>query len=266
MNASELYRAGRLAEAIDAQIQAVKTDPADQAKRVFLFELVVFAGDLDRARRQIDAVNYVEPDLMAAVVLYRSLVDAETARRRLFKEGLQPRFLAEPSEHVKLRLEAVNLLRGNRASEAAACLEKAAGITPTVAGVLNDKPFQSLRDCDDLFAGVLEVLSQGNYYWVPFEQIDILTMNVPSTPRDLCWPPAHLGIKSGPEGDVFLPALYIGSHESPDDQLKLGRVTDWKAEEGSPVLGVGLRTFLFDDDPITLLEWRQLEIQEASGG
>ena len=33
MNASELYRAGRLAEAIDAQIQAVKADPADIAAR-----------------------------------------------------------------------------------------------------------------------------------------------------------------------------------------------------------------------------------------
>jgi type VI secretion system protein ImpE len=266
MNASELYRAGRLADAIDAQIQAVKADPADQAKRVFLFELVVFAGDLDRARRQIDAVHYEEPDLMAAVGLYRSLVDAETARRRLFKEGLQPGFLADPPEHVKLRLEAVNLLRGNRAGEAAACLEKAAELTPAVSGVLNEKPFQSLRDCDDLFAGVLEVLSQGKYYWLPFEQIDVLTMNAPATPRDLCWVPAHLGIKSGPEGDVFLPALYAGSHESPDDQLKLGRATDWKTDEGAPVLGIGLRTFVLDEDLVTLLEWRQLEVQGASAG
>jgi type VI secretion system protein ImpE len=266
MNASELYRAGRLAEAIDAQLQAVKADPADQAKRVFLFELVVFAGDLERARRQIDAVSYSEPDLMAAVGLYRSLVDAETARRRLFKEGVQPGFLAEPPEHVKLRLDAVNLLRGNRGGEAAECLEKAAEITPAVAGVLNEKPFQSLRDADDLFAGVLEVLSQGKYYWLPFEQIDVLTMNAPSTPRDLCWVPAHLGIKSGPEGDVFLPALYVGSHESSDDQLKLGRATDWKAVEGAPVLGVGLRTFIVDDDLVTLLEWRQMEIQEAGAG
>jgi type VI secretion system protein ImpE len=264
MNASELYRAGRLAEAIDAQIQAVKADPADQAKRVFLFELVVFAGDLERARRQIDAVHYEEPDLMAAVGLYRSLVDAEMSRRRLFTDGLPPRFLADPPQHVMLRLEAVNFVRGNRLTEAAACLEQASEVTPAVSGVLNEKPFHALRDCDDLFAGVLEVLSQGNYYWLPFEQVDVLTMNAPATPRDLIWPPAHLGIKGGPEGDVFLPALYIGSHESPDDQLKLGRLTDWKANPGAPVVGVGLRTLLADDNPVTLLEWRQLEIHDAN--
>ncbi|MBV9123364.1 MAG: SciE type virulence protein, partial [Planctomycetes bacterium] len=28
---------------------------------------------------------------------------------------------------------------------------------PPVRGTLNDKPFASLRDCDDLFAGILEV-------------------------------------------------------------------------------------------------------------
>ena len=34
-------------------------------------------------------------------------------------------------------------------------------------------------------------------------------------------------------------------------------MTDWKAPEGGPVLGVGLHTFLRDDDAISLLEWRE---------
>ena len=37
MNASELFKAGRLTEAIDAQIKEVKAQPGDQARRVFLF-------------------------------------------------------------------------------------------------------------------------------------------------------------------------------------------------------------------------------------
>jgi len=56
MNATDLFKAGRLQAAIDAQIQEVKAKPADHGRRLFLFELCAFAGDLERARRQIDAL------------------------------------------------------------------------------------------------------------------------------------------------------------------------------------------------------------------
>jgi type VI secretion system protein ImpE len=59
---------------------------------------------------------------------------------------------------------------------------------------------------------------------------------------------------------VFLPAIYPGSHEHADDQVKLGRKTDWKETKDGPVLGMGLRTFLVGDDPVTLLEWRELKL------
>ncbi len=127
-------------------------------------------------------------------------------------------------------------------------------------GRLNGKPFEHLRDADDLFGSVLEVLSQGAYYWVPLEQVASLAMSAPRSPRDLLWAAAHLDVRDGPEGDVFLPALYPGTHEHADDAVKLGRATDWKGGEAGPVLGVGLRTFLAGDDPITLLDWRELEI------
>ena len=41
-------------------------------------------------------------------------------------------------------------------------------------GRLNGKPFETLRDADDLFGPVLEVLSQGAYFWLPLEQVDSL--------------------------------------------------------------------------------------------
>src|SRR5205823_8013981 len=108
MSAAELYKAGRLQEAVAAQIQEVKANPADHAKRLFLFELLAFAGELDRARRQIEAIKYDDNDLERAVMAYRKLIDAEEARRRLFSDGLVPGFFGEPSEHLRLRLEAVN--------------------------------------------------------------------------------------------------------------------------------------------------------------
>jgi type VI secretion system protein ImpE len=258
MNATELYKAGRLREAIDAQVQEVKSRPADHAKRLFLFELLAFAGDLDRARRQIDVVNYGDLGLDAAVTGYRQLLDAEQARRRLFSDGVKPEFLAPPPGHVALRLEAVNRLREGRPAEAAGLLTQA-GAAGQPRGQLNGKPFDALRDADDLFGTVVEVMAHGAYYWVPLEQVVTLAMNPPRFPRDLLWAPARLELE-GAAGEVFLPALYPGSHEHPDDAVKLGRSTDWRGAEGGPVLGVGLRTFLVGEDAVSLLELRQLEI------
>lgn len=260
MNATELFQAGKLQQAIDAQIQEVKANPAEQGKRLFLFELLAFAGDLDRARRQIDALSYTVPELVAATQDYKNLLDSEQARRKLFRDGVPPKFFGEAPEHIHWRMEAVNRLREGRPQEALQCLEKADEATPTSKGRLNDRPFASLRDCDDVFAGVLEVMAQGAYYWVPLEQVETLTMHAPKYPRDLLWISARLELADS-SGNVFLPVLYPASHEQADDAIKLGRATDWKEIPDGPVQGVGVHTFLMDDDALSLLEWRKLEME-----
>ncbi len=259
MNAGELFKAGQLQAAIDAQLQEVKRNAADQAKRLFLFELLVFAGDLDRARRQIDAVTFGEAERDAVVIGYRKLLDAEQDRRKLFSESKRPQFLGPPPEHVQWRLEAINCLRGNQQQEAAELLGRANAAVPPQPGLLNATPFESLRDGDDLFASVLEVMAKGVYSWVPFEAIDSVALNPPRAPRDLIWFPARLQLRDGQTGEVYLPVLYPGTHAQADEPLKLGRLTDWKAVERGPVLGVGLRTYVADGQAVPLLDWRELQ-------
>ena len=261
MTPNELFQAGKLQEAIDAQIAVVKANPADQGKRLFLFELLAFAGELERARRQIEALQSDQVELQVTIVDYRRLLESEEARRKVFHEGTQPKFLTpEQPEHMRLRLEALAHLRAGRKAEAAESLAQAAEATPEVKGILNDKPFHGLRDCDDLFGGVLEVFAQGSYFWVPLETIEAIAANPPKFPRDLLWVPARLET-SGESGQVFLPALYPDSHAHAVEQVKLGRQTDWLGDDDGPVVGRGLRMFLAGDDASTLLEWRQVQIE-----
>lgn len=263
MEPNELFQAGRLQEAIDAQIARVKASPADQAKRLFLFELSAFAGDLDRARKQLDALSFADIELQSAQAEYRGLLDAETMRRKVFHEGLPPKFLTPTQpEHARLRVEALAKIRAGAKAEAAELLNQAAEATPPLNGKLNDKSFDELRDCDDLFGGVLEVFAQGSYFWVPLESVELIAINPPKFPRDLLWVPARLET-AGESGQVFLPALYPDSYSHADEQVKLGRLTDWHGDDDGPVLGRGLRMFLVGDDTSTLLEWRQLEIEPA---
>lgn len=263
MNATQLFKEGKLQQAIDAQLQDVKKNPTDHPKRLFLFELLAFAGDLDRARKQIDVIQFDELQRMAVITLYRSMLMSETDRRKLFSENKKPQFLGEPPAHVQKRLDAVAKLAKNEVAEASTLLAEANAETPALTGTLNGKPFTQLRDADDLFGTVLEVLSNGVYSWVPLDQVESVTCNPPKTPRDLLWFPAQLRMKDGQSGSVFLPVLYPGSHQHADEALKLGRATDWKTLEGGAVLGVGQRTYVLDDDqdPVGVLEWRELRMK-----
>jgi type VI secretion system protein ImpE len=165
-------------------------------------------------------------------------------------------------EHVRLRLEALAHLRAGRRAEAAEALDQATEATPDVTGQLNERPFAGLRDCDDLFGGVLEVFAQGNYFWVPLEKIELIAANPPRFPRDLLWVPVRLETQ-GESGQVFLPALYPDSHSHADDIVRLGRQTDWQGDDAGPVFGRGLRMYLANDDTSTLLDWRQLQIEST---
>src|SRR5688572_17503972 len=124
MNAHDYFKQGSLAEAVDAQIKTVKAQPADQAQRIFLFELLTFAGDLDRAQKQIDAVHYDDPKIEAATQGYRKLLEGERRRRQLFDQLTPPQFFQPAPEHVQLRLAALQELKSGRPAEAAARLQR----------------------------------------------------------------------------------------------------------------------------------------------
>jgi type VI secretion system protein ImpE len=69
-----------------------------------------------------------------------------------------------------------------------------------------------------------------------------------------------MDVSEGPEGDVYLPCLYAGSHER-DDQIRLGRATDWTADDQPPVQGAGLRMFLVGDGDKSILEINELQFE-----
>lgn len=255
MTASEAFKAGKLAEAVAAGIEQVRNNPADRGKRMFLAELFVFAGDLERADKQLDNLFQPDaPDLMT-VTLFRQLIRGETARREVFAQGRLPEFIAQPPEHVKQHLEAAIHLRENRPAEAAELLTKAEAARPGTSGTCDGKAFDDFRDLDDLTAPVFEVITaNGNYYWVPIETIELVEFHKPERTRDLYWRPTHMIVTNGPDGVVYVPTLYPGSHTAINESLKLGRGTDWTGGEGSPSRGAGMREFLVGDAAKAIME------------
>ncbi len=261
MKPTELYSAGKLTEAIAAAVEDVKKAPTDLDRRSFLAELLCVNGELERADAQLDAIAKTTSGASPGLPLLRQLVRAERARVEFHSHGRVPELLVTPTPWIELALQASIAIREGRLSEAAKLLDLAEEKRVKPHGKLNGKPFDDLRDCDDLTAGVLEVLtSTGKYYWVPFENVAALEFEKPARPIDLLWRPAGLSVRGGPDGRVFVAMIYASHAVVQDDGSRMGRHTDWVGAKGEPVRGLGLRTWLAGEDALTLLEIEKLSV------
>jgi type VI secretion system protein ImpE len=263
--AKELFEAGRLDDAIKALNEVVKANPRAIDPRGFLAELLCFTGNLERADLQLDIIAEQDPKLAMGVALFRQLIRGEQARRQFFADGRAPELLDAPPEHLKLHIEASVLVRGGNNAEAAELLAKAEEARPQVKGTLDGRAFDDMRDLDDLTASFFEVItSNGKYYLIPMERVASVEFRAPQRPRDLIWRPAQMSVVDGPDGEVFLPAIYVPpSGSSVDTAGLLGRSTDWVGGDNAPVRGIGQRTFLVGEESVPILQLGKIEFGAA---
>jgi type VI secretion system protein ImpE len=263
--AQQLFDAGQLRDAIQVMNDEVKRHPADVERRGLLMEFLCLAGDLERADLQLDVIAKQDAAAAVAVAQLRQVVRAEVARRDWFTAGRLPDLLGPPPPDMKRRLEAVILLRDNDPGGAARLLAEAEEQRPPVSGTCDGTAFGDLRDADDLTAGVFEVLtSTGKYFWIPAGNMVSIEFQPIKRPRDLLWRRAHVMVRSGPEGEVFLPALYPTRSEDGGDTYLLGRATDWTGGESMPVRGIGQRVLLIGEDVLPFLEIGRIDFNAAA--
>lgn len=257
MSAQELFSAGRLAAAIEAQLAEVRAAPLDAGKRTFLFELLAFAGELDRAGQQLAVLGQETAEKGWGASVYQNLLAAEQTRRKVLAGQARPEVFLDAPAYMTTRLQALeHAARGDQQALAAALAESDAA-APLVRGTLNGQAVEGLRDADDLLAPILEVMVLRDYVWVPWSDVRELEVTAPAHPRDLLFAPARLVLSDGQERRCYLPVLYSGSHAAADDNLKLGRVTDWSVPDGEgPVRGVGQHLLVAGDADVGLLEVR----------
>ncbi|HXR76722.1 MAG TPA: type VI secretion system accessory protein TagJ [Bryobacteraceae bacterium] len=232
MDAQQLYRAGKLTEAISALSATLRDNPSDLKSRTFLFELLCFAGEFDRAEKQLDLLEQSgKKDSIIGTLLYRGALNAARTRQEMFEKKSYP---------------------------------AAAAQTGQVRGKLNGREFTSIADADTRLGSRLEVFAAGDYMWISFGDIAGIEIEPPKRLRDLLWAPAKL--QTGPTfrsrdlGEVLLPAMAPLSWQHPDDIVRLGRTTEWCEEESGEISPFGQKMLLVDGEEFPFLELRHLEI------
>jgi type VI secretion system protein ImpE len=183
--AGALFRAGKLEEAVAAANAAVRKSPTDLSARVSLGEMLIFAGNLERADIILDAASQIEPEAAVVVAEFRQLLRADMARRQLRRDGRLPEFLGEPTPALRSLLAALVAEREGNLEEAARLAAEAEAARPHVHGWAGDTEFDDFRDADDMCSGLFEVLTTtGKYFWIPTERIITIEFHPPKRPRD----------------------------------------------------------------------------------
>ena len=268
---ADLFREGRLREAIEAQSEAVKAAPSDIRRRWFLAELLCFVGDWERADRALEVIAVQAPQQQAAVLAFQHLLRGEEVRRQVMDQGRAPEFLGEGGGSLRPAIAALLCLREGRPEDAAQMLVEG-GSPMAVGGIRNDdESFDSFRDLDDVCSLFVELIAEGGqYYWVSVGDLELIEVQPLTSARDLIWRPAHVAVRGGPAGRVFLPAIYTtdptDAPTEADDALRLGRRTEWLDRPGSPVRGLGLRTFLVGETDVPIHELGRLQFAERTTG
>ncbi len=251
---TDAFRTGDLDGAIAIAQAAVKAKPLDREARWLFAELLLFAGEAERADKMLDAVALDQP--FPALLEFRRLLRAEVVRNQVWFEGRAPKFQgddATPAQRAALRA-AVSARLGDAEAAAAAAAE-AEELRPRAPGQceLADGTafaFDDFRDADDVMAPNIEVLtSAGDHVLVPVERLRELRFDPPKRPRDLALRRTTIELKDSTEGVVYMPAVYAWRGAETPVPVRLGRVTEWSDGPG-PVRGAGQRVFLVgEQDP-----------------
>jgi len=253
--------AGDLKGAIESVIQIVKQKPTDFQARTFLFELSLFAGDWDRAEKQLDAIGQIDPQAALGAKIYQNCIVAERKRSRYFNENAKPEFVTEVPEYVYGLLRANDCLINGDTLKARELMDEVEQNRPAFSCKVNDLEVTDFRDCNDLTSCVMEVFIYDAYVWIPFEEIISIEFAPLQSLRDIFWRHASVKTRNGTGGEVFLPAFYADSWKSDDDQIKLGKVTDWREIGNDIYVGEGQKLFSINDKIEPILEISQISFQ-----
>jgi len=252
-----------LDDALDLAKAHLKSNPSDQDVRHLYIDLLVLAGDYERADNQCSLAVTFAPDATMGFALLRNELRGMAARDAWFQNGAVPEFPQGPSDLDKLgiKLGIAHRLRDAADTQAAlVALDDARGERPML---WNGKPVSDFRDLDDRTPHAMEVIMTGGaYLWIDFAKIAALNIEPIARPRDLAFRRAELSLVDGAIAHVLLPAIYHGSAE--DAVLKLGRQTDWIDEPTGITTGRGQRCFLAGDELVSFHDTENLETVAAA--
>ena len=112
----------------------------------------------------------------------------------------------------------------------------------------------------------MEAFVYERYVWLPIDAIRQVSVSRPENLLDLLYASAEVVTWEGLNINCRLPVRYPGSSNGRDDQVKMGRMTEWVPLGGPFSKGVGQHVYAAGDRDIPILEIEELVFQFPKDG
>ncbi len=258
-----ILNAGPLKDTLTALMDKVRKDPSDVKQRIFLFQLFAVLGEWERAVKQLKVCGGMDVETLPMVQSYREAIICELVREKVFAGEKAPMIFGEPADWIALMVEALGANARGDHKAAAALRANAFEAAPAVSGMADAQAFEWIADADMRLGPLLELVMNGNYYWVPFSAIQKLSFEEPVDLRDRVWTPVQITWANGGEVVGFIPTRYPDAPKG-SDEIKLAKVTEWEDLGSETYAGHGQRLFATDAGDLALMDLREVTFNTGS--
>jgi type VI secretion system protein ImpE len=235
-----------LADELAALQQAIRNDAASSKLRIHLFQLLCVMGQWQRALSQLQLCAQMDVKALPMAQTYREAIRMELFRAEVFAGKRTPQVMGQPPKWIGPLIEALKIESGGDAKGAAALRERAMEEAEPRPCKVDGVPVEWFCDGDARLGPVLEIIANGQYYWLPFESCQGVLIEAPVDLRDLVWAPGEVMLPNEGRIPVLIPTRYPGTDASESDALRRSQSTEWKEIADDTWIGLGQRTWMSD--------------------
>ncbi|WP_144630625.1 type VI secretion system accessory protein TagJ [Bordetella genomosp. 13] len=266
-------RDGSLSQHLEAIESRIRRAPDDADLRAQLFQLAAVQGDWKRAADQLRLCSQFSMQSRPMAMMYTQAIEGEKQREQVLAGNGAPVFFASHPEWCDLMVQALHAdaaepekAAGLRA-QALEAAQVSAGALTGAADEAAPEPYAWIGDGDSRLGPVCELITAGQYGWVPFEDISEIALLAPEGLCDVVWARAEILLADGRTLPGLIPARYPAAPgermADQEEHLRLGRVTQWRELADGTYAGAGQKMWITDAGEFALLDVRGLR-QEAA--
>lgn len=263
MNVKDLIRSGRLTQARKLLVEDVRTSPCNAASRAHLFQVLLFMGEWDKALNHLELLAGQGDSADPGFQVYKDMIAAQKKREDVYRLQQRPDFWPEPPSYGAHYVKALEMLSTGDFDVASELFKTIDAMKPVQPCVINGQAKAGFINTDSVLSHVIEAFEFDRYYWIPISSIRELRIEPPRTLFDLLWAKAHVTTWTNLTTTCFLPVLYPDSPYHEDDQVRMGKVTQWQTMGPMLARGLGQQVFQAGDEDISLLEVTTVEFGNA---
>ena len=224
-----------------------------------LFQRYCQAARWQKALEQLQAYARMHPAGEPFAYAYRVALQQEQVREKVFRGEMLAPLTSDAPEwlHVFAGALAGQSQPGLAPNE---LKEQALQLAPESAGIMDEQPFEWIADADARLGPVCEVILDGQYQWLAFEQIESIRIIEPSSACDLVWVSAGVKLWEAESKPALIPARYPVLDECSDEHLR-SVLTSWEELDEGNWIGRGVKILTTDTKEKSILDIRRIEFK-----